>query len=266
VLIAANSTLKLLKAYVQWEQIIGAAERIVKFVEANLQFEKRGNQILSIIQGGIRFEQVSFAYPNTNAGVHQVDLDINPGDFVALTGPNGSGKSTLVHLLLGFYSPDKGKIWLDGYEQSQSDLPSWRNQFAVVTRNPSIFSFSIKENIALGRVGVSFEEVRQAVQKVEMEDFILGLPDGYDTAVGEQGVRLSSGQRQRLALARVYIQDPPVIILDEAITSLDEHAERLLRDTLLSWVGKKTIIFISHNPISKWPINKTIVLKDGYIG
>jgi ATP-binding cassette subfamily B protein len=184
---------------------------------------------------------------------------------LAIVGPNGSGKSTLVYLMLKFYLPQQGAIHLDTTAMAEADTASWRNRFAVVTRDPAIFSLTVAENIALGRPDATAAEIEAAAKAVRLHDVIEKLSGGYGAQVGESGVRLSAGQRQRLALARIFLQDPSVIILDEATTSLDRDSEEALAEAMRQWIGRRTLIIISHQPITQWPVTRTLRLEAGRI-
>ena len=144
-------------------------------------------------------------------------------------------------------------------------LDSWRRHFAIVTRDPLIFSMNLAENIALGRPEAAQAEIEAAAQMVQLHSFIAALPQGYLSQVGEGGVQLSAGQRQALALARVFLQDPAIVIFDEATTSLDRESEEVLIETLRLWAGQRTLLFVSHQPVAAWPVSRTVVLEDGRV-
>ena len=213
--------------------------------------------------GMIEFEDVTFRYAEGSGGLSNLSLRIEPGEVVAILGHNGAGKSTLISLLLRFYAPQTGTIRLDGCQSQEADLREWRRRFAVVSRDPVIFSLSIKENIGLGRIGATDEEIEAAARAVNLHDVIERLPGGYDASVGEGGVRLSSGQRQRLALARVFLQDPSVVVFDEATNSLDADAEHAFTEALAQWSGSRTILLISHQLQDFWPVNRVVRLEAG---
>lgn len=264
-IVAANSSYRLMGTYSQIENMLGAATRIVQLSQMHILLEPTSGTSVPNIRGGITFEHVTFQYQNASDGLFDITLHINPGEFVAITGANGAGKSTLIHLLLRFYEPQEGRICLDDYSSTDSDIQSWRRQIVLVSRDPVIFGVSIGENIALPKPLTSQQAVENAAKAVKIHDFIQELPEGYDTLVGENGVTLSSGQKQLIALARIFFHDPPIIILDEAITSLDVQAEKTLRNALVMWAGKKTVIFVSHSPIVRWPVDRIISLKQGRI-
>ncbi len=263
--ILALNLRRLSNAYSALEVIRGGTDRLRAIERATAEVEARGGGAVVAGPGAIRFEDVSFTYETGNAGVSQIDLVIESGEVVALVGPNGAGKSTLLSLLLRFYQPEQGTIWLDGQAATDCDVGMWRRQFAVVTRDPLIFSVSVAENIALGRPGATQVEIEDAARTVGLHDVIVGLPQGYASLVGESGVLLSSGQRQRLALARVFLQDPRVIVLDEATTSLDAESERTFTEALHLWAGRRTLLVVAHRPHPGWPISRVVYMDKGRV-
>lgn len=208
-------------------------------------------QAIGRAQGAIRFEKVSFAYPGRPAIFTGLDLDIAPGEIVALTGENGVGKSTLVRLLLRFYRADAGTITLDGTDIAALDLQSLRRQFGYVPQRALLFNGTIRDNIAFGQSEVPDEAaIARAVRLAQAEGFIAALPQGIDTEIGDNGVRLSGGQRQRIALARALYRDPPVYILDEATSMFDLESEATFVDACIGALKDRTVIIITHRPAS----------------
>jgi ABC-type multidrug transport system fused ATPase/permease subunit len=254
-----------MKSYVDLEGIAGAAGRLLQIYSEAKDEVRHGGVLIKRGPGVLHFDNVTYVYPTGIGGVREINLHISSGESIALVGPNGAGKSTLVHLMTSFYTPQEGTITLDGHAMESADIGSWRRQFAVVTRDPSIFSMSVGENISLGKPGASQSEIEAAVWKVGLHDFIRNLPKGYSSQVGESGVLISTGQRQRLALARVFLQDPSVIILDEATTSLDAEGKTIFAETLKSWAGRRTIIHISHDLDPTYPISRAIYMRAGRI-
>ncbi len=263
--ILALNLRRLANAYSSVEVVRGGTDRLRVIEQATAEVEARGGDGIVAGPGAIRFEDVSFTYETGNAGVSRIDLAVEAGEVVALVGSNGAGKSTLLSLLLRFYQPDQGAIWLDGQVATDCDVGMWRRQFAVVTRDPLIFSVSVAENIALGRPGATQAEIEEAARTVGLHDVIVGLPQGYASLVGESGALLSSGQRQRLALARVFLQDPRVIVLDEATTSLDAESERTFTEALHLWAGRRTILVVAHRPHPGWPISRVVYMDKGRV-
>lgn len=251
------------RAYAGLEPVVGAYRRVAALLDAATDEPSGGAPFLRGA-GRLSLDGVSFRYP-TGGGVHDLSFTIEPGEIVAIEGPNGAGKSTLVSLLLGFYRPERGSILLDGQCSETVALAEWRRQFALVSRDPAVFAVSVAENIALGRPGATVDEVRAAAAAMGLDSALDRLPDGLNAEVGENGVRLSAGQRQRLALARALLQDPLVIIFDEATTSLDRESEAALREAATRWAGRRTLILISHSSLDGWPITRRIRLEDGAI-
>lgn len=208
-------------------------------------------KVVKRASGSIRFEDVSFAYPGRSAVLKQFNLNIAAGETIALTGENGVGKSTLVRLLLRFYTPDSGTISLDGADLAGLDLQSLRRQFGYVPQRPLLFNGSIRENIVFGQSEDNSDEaVTRAAQLAQVDDFLGGLPDGFETHVGDNGVRLSGGQQQRIALARALYRDPPIYILDEATSMFDLESEATFVETCVGSLKDRTVIIITHRPAS----------------
>ncbi|MCS6801258.1 MAG: ABC transporter ATP-binding protein [Chloroflexota bacterium] len=257
------SLFAVVRAYAGLEPVIGAMRRVIALLDA-ADDEPTAGQPFQRGAGCLTLDRVSFRYPN-GGGIREVSLTLAPGEVVALVGPNGAGKSTLVSLLLRFYPPDEGRILLDGQEAREIALAEWRRQFALVTRDPALFAVSIAENIALGRPGATEAEVRAAAEAMRLDALIDRLPAGLHAHVGENGVQLSAGQRQRLVLARALLQDPLIVIFDEATTSLDRESEQALREAVARWAGRRTIILISHGSLDGWPITRQIRMENGTI-
>jgi ABC-type multidrug transport system fused ATPase/permease subunit len=175
------------------------------------------------------------------------------------------GKTTLINLLLRFYSLNKGQIWVDGYPIDMVNIASLCQQIALVHQEPFLFSTTIRENILYGRSGASDKEVEWAARAANIHDFITSLPQGFDTGVGQRGVALSGGQRQRIALARAFLKDAPVLLLDEATTSVDSEAEALIQEALANLMGGRTTIIVAHRLSSLQHADRIVILEDGYI-
>ncbi|MBU6444947.1 MAG: ABC transporter ATP-binding protein/permease [Alphaproteobacteria bacterium] len=230
---------------------MAAARRIFAIIDAEPAIADRaGAQPLVLVPGGgrVRFNHVSFAYDG-EAGVPAltaIDLDIAPGSKIALVGPSGAGKSTVFNLLLRFYEPGRGTIAIDGQDIAAVTLTSLREHIALVTQEPILFDESVADNIALGRRGASREEIVAAATAAAADGFIRALPQGYDTRVGEGGLKLSGGQRQRLAIARAMLRDAPILLLDEATSALDTESERQVQEALDRLMKGRTTIVIAH--------------------
>lgn len=220
---------------------------------------------LGRIEGEIRFEGVTFAYPGGEPVLRGLDLHIRPGETLGILGPVASGKSTLVSLIPRYYDPDEGRVLVDGVDVRELDLEKLRSQIGFVFQESFLFSGSIRENIAFGRVDATEEEVRQAAQDAAILEFIDGLEDGMDTEVGERGMRLSGGQQQRLAIARAIITDPRVLILDSCTSSVDTYTEHLIQKALARLMRSRTTIIIAHRASSVAMADRVIVLDEGRI-
>jgi ABC-type multidrug transport system fused ATPase/permease subunit len=219
------------------------------------------------IRGDIVYENVSFHYPTApeKTVIQRLNLSIRPGEHVAFVGPSGSGKSTLANLLLGLYAPTDGRILIDGVPQSEWHMRWMRRQMAVVMQDSILLSGSVLDNIRFARPGATEEEVRQAARLANAEEFILKMPEGYNTAVGERGVALSGGQRQRIAIARSILRNPPVLILDEATSALDYESERLIQEALDRLSEGRTVITIAHRLSTIKNADRIVVLREGVI-
>ncbi len=196
--------------------------------------------------GRIEFEGVTFGYRDGRPVVRDVDLQIEPGARVGVAGPTGAGKSTLLSLLMRFYDPDAGRVLLDGVDLRDYDLDDLRSQFALVLQEPVLFSTSVAENIGYARPAATIEEIMDAARAARAHDFIAALPEGYDTPVGDRGMRLSGGERQRLALARAFLKDAPILLLDEPTSSVDVRTEAAILEALNRLMEGRTTLMIAH--------------------
>jgi ATP-binding cassette, subfamily B, bacterial len=196
--------------------------------------------------GAIEFRDVGFAYDGENLVLDGVSFAIEAGTRLGIAGRTGAGKSTLMSLLMRFYDPSRGQILLDGVDLRDYKLAELRNQFAIVMQDPVLFSTSIAENIAYGRPGASFQDIVTAAKVANAHDFIVALPNGYDTLVGERGLRLSGGERQRIALARAFLKDAPILILDEPTSAIDVATEALIMEAMQRVMAGRTTLMIAH--------------------
>ncbi len=203
---------------------------------------------LNISSGKINFENVSFSYPGTNNehSLSEVTLEIPGGSTLALVGRSGAGKSTLFNLVPRFFDVSEGKITIDGQDLRKATLTSLRSSIAIVSQDVTLFDDTIKTNIALGRLGASDEEIVKAAKAASAHNFIVTQPDGYDTEIGDRGMRLSGGQRQRIALARAILKDAPILLLDEATSALDTESERQVQKALARFTTNRTTLVIAH--------------------
>jgi subfamily B ATP-binding cassette protein MsbA len=223
-----------------------------------------GKPDIGPVRGAISFRGVSFAHPGRRETLHGIDLDIAAGETVAITGRNGAGKSTLVHLVLRLHEPSLGCILVDGKDIAGVSLQSLRRAVGLVPQQVLLLNTSVRENIGIGREGAEAHDIEAAARAAGAHDFVSTLPQGYDTIIGDQGVRLSGGERQRLALARALLKDPPILILDEATAMFDPEAERDFVERCRQTCGTRTLLIITHRPASISLADRVIVL-DGRV-
>jgi subfamily B ATP-binding cassette protein MsbA len=250
--------------------IMGAASgaRIFEIIDAVSPLEDKGTQVLAPIRERIRFEQVSFAYGERQV-LQEVDLDIPRGRVLALVGPSGGGKTTIANLLPRFWDPISGRITIDGVNIRDATLKSLREQISIVGQETILFNDTVRANIAYGRSDVSQADVERAAQVAQAHEFILQLPQGYDTRVGERGNTLSGGQRQRIAIARAVLKNAPILILDEATSALDAESEREVQRALdglmAEGAGARTTLVIAHRLSTIRHADQIAVIIDGRI-
>jgi len=256
--------------YANVQKAVGASERVLEILDEKgeeVSIRESDNIIKQKIEGNLAFSNVAFAYPSRPEVEVLKDLsfEADAGQRVAIVGPSGSGKSTMAALILQFYHPQSGFIWFDGKPASAYSLTDIRNQVAIVPQDVMLFGGSILENIAYGKLSASKEEIIQAAERANAHEFISSFPEGYRTVVGERGVKLSGGQRQRIAIARALLKNPSILILDEATSSLDSEAERLVQEALEELMKNRTSIIIAHRLSTIREADKIIVLEKGKI-
>lgn len=251
----------------QFQRGMTGIERFMELMDADVDiFDEEGAVPLREVKGSIAFQDVSFEYPDDNNPVlSHINLSIKPGEKVALVGPSGGGKTTLCNLLPRFYDPTKGSILIDGQDIKTVTLDSLRNAVGVVQQDVYLFSGTVFENIEYGHPGASREAVYEAAKLAGAHEFILGLKDGYDTYVGERGVKLSGGQKQRISIARVFLKNPPVLILDEATSALDNESEHLVSQSLERLSAGRTTLTIAHRLTTIQNADRILVLSDSRI-
>jgi subfamily B ATP-binding cassette protein MsbA len=226
------------------------AERIAELLDqpSTVQARQHARPVTSL-RGKIEFEAVTFRYPGSDHdAVRDVSFRVEPGETLAIVGASGSGKSTIVNLLLGFAEPSAGRILCDGHDLRELNIRAFREHVAVVLQEALAFDGTIRENIAFGRLGATPHEIEQAARAADAHDFIVAFPEGYDTPIGSRGLRLSRGQRQRIAIARAILRDAPILILDEPTTGLDAAATTRLLEPLRRLIRGRTTIVVSHDP------------------
>jgi subfamily B ATP-binding cassette protein MsbA len=227
--------------------------------------EAPGALALPRAQGRIAFEGVGFAYRPGRPVLTDVSFEVRPGEMVALVGPSGAGKSTLVKLLLRLYDPTRGRIVLDGHDLRELTFRSLRGQVALVLQDPYIFDGTVKENLRYGRLDATDADLERAARLANAHDFVTALPHGYDTDVGAKGVRLSGGQQQRLAIARALVRDAPILVLDEATSSLDSESEYLIQQALERLTARRTTLVIAHRLSTVRRADRIVVLDEGRV-
>jgi ATP-binding cassette subfamily B protein len=220
---------------------------------------------IKIVNAGIEFKDVVFNYRETRSVLKKFNLVIKPGEKVALVGPSGAGKSTILKLLLRQHEVTGGEILIDGQGLTHVTLESLWKAISLVPQDPILFHRTLKENIRYGRPGASDKEVMEAAKKAHCHEFIKDFPEGYDTYVGERGVKLSGGERQRVAIARAILRDSPILVLDEATSSLDSESELLIQDALKVLMRGKTVIVVAHRLSTIMNMDRIVVMEQGRV-
>jgi ATP-binding cassette subfamily B protein len=268
VIILASAFAILGEVYGDLLRAAGATERLMELLASQSPIVSAINPVVAPVPlagSAIKFESVSFHYPSRpmQAALNDFSLDITPGQTVAIVGPSGAGKSTVFQLLLRFYDPNSGRIVKDGVATRDMDLSDLRHGIGIVPQDAVIFSSSAMENIRYGKPGASDAEVQAAAQAAFAHEFISALPQGYDTFLGERGVRLSGGQRQRIAIARAMLKNPPLLLLDEATSALDAESERMVQAALESAMRGRTTLVIAHRLATVIKADRIAVLDKG---
>jgi subfamily B ATP-binding cassette protein MsbA len=249
-----------------FQEAIAAGERIFELLDETAEIEDAPGAVeLLDIQGEVAFDGVHFQYGTGDEVLHHVTFHMTPGEVVALVGPSGAGKTSIANLLCRFYDPIHGSITVDGHDLRHTKLESLRGQVAVVLQDTFLFNSSIRENLLYGKPDATEEEILAATEAAFAHDFIQALPNGYDTEIGERGVKLSGGQKQRLALARAILADPRILILDEATSSVDAEAEFLIQQALDAVLQGRTALVIAHRLSTIRNADKIIALEEGRI-
>jgi subfamily B ATP-binding cassette protein MsbA len=245
---------------------LAAATRVFGLMDREPEItDAPGAATLAPLAREITYAGVGFAYDGRENVLHDIDFTVRRGEVVALVGPSGAGKSTLLNLLPRFYDPTGGAIRIDGHDIRRVTLASLREQIGVVTQQTILFNDSVRHNVAYGRLTATQGEILHALQDAHAYDFVMALPEGLDTLIGEQGVRLSGGERQRLAIARALLKDPPILILDEATSSLDSESEREVQQALDRLIIGRTTLVIAHRLSTVRNADRIIAMEDGRI-
>ncbi|MFN2282888.1 MAG: ABC transporter ATP-binding protein [Anaerolineae bacterium] len=247
-------------------QAIACGERIFEILDAESEVQEAPDAVdLPALTGHVRFEDVSFAYFGRRTVLDRIMLDAQPGQIIALLGTTGSGKSTIINLIPRFYDVTEGRITLDGYDVRDVTLTSLRRQIGIVLQETTLFADTVRNNIAFGRPGATQDEIVEAAKAAQAHDFILEMPKGYDTYVGERGSTLSGGQKQRVAIARALLKDPRILILDDAMSSVDTETERLIQKALERLMQGRTSFVIAQRLSTVRAANQILVLDKGHI-
>lgn len=248
----------------RFQRAAAAAERIFEILDATPEIvETKSSVALPNLQGRIKFENVTFSYDGEKNALEDVSFEVEPGEMIGLSGPSGAGKSTLVALVCRFYDVTNGSIYIDGHDIRDIKLHSLREQIGVVLQEPFLFHGSIAENVAYGNPKATREEIIAAANAANAHDFIVEFPDGYDSQVGERGVKLSGGERQRISIARAILKNPKILILDEATSSVDTETEATIQEAIERLVQGRTTFAIAHRLSTLRRANRLIILDKG---
>jgi ATP-binding cassette, subfamily B, bacterial MsbA len=255
--------------YNSFQQALGASEEIFKFMDAQDDVvEKKRAQVLRGFKDSIRFERVDFAYASegeVKPVLHGIDLDVQRGEVIAVVGPSGAGKSSLLNLIPRFFDVTGGRIVIDGHDVRDVTLASLRKQIGKVTQETVLFNDTVRNNIAYGQPDMPLTRVQEAAHMALAHDFIMRMPEGYDTMIGEKGVRLSGGERQRLAIARAILKNAPILILDEATSALDTESEAFVQAALANLMQGRTVFVIAHRMSTVRRATRIVVIENGRI-
>jgi subfamily B ATP-binding cassette protein MsbA len=265
-----NPVRKLAQSYNAFQQALGASEEMFRLMDIEDDVRQQpGAARLRPFSKNIHFGQVSFSYRTDNGELkpilRNIDLEVKAGEIVAFVGSSGAGKTTLVNLLPRFFDVDSGAIRIDGHDIRDVTLSSLRSQIGIVTQETILFNDTVRNNIAYGQPGVSDERVVAAAKAALAHDFIMQLPHGYDTVIGEKGLRLSGGERQRIAIARALLKDAPILILDEATSALDTESEALVQSALHNLMSGRTVLVIAHRLSTVRRADRIVVIENGTI-
>jgi subfamily B ATP-binding cassette protein MsbA len=251
-----------------FQQALGASQRVYEYLDRPVSIrEKPGAIRLRRFEKSIVFDRVSFRYPSSPNGflLHAIDLEVQAGEVVALVGPSGAGKSTMVSLLPRFYDVSSGAVLIDGFDVRDLQLASLRRNIGIVPQETFLFNDTVANNIRYGKPEADLDSIQTAARNALAEEFVLSLPGGYDSIIGERGLKLSGGQRQRIAIARALLENAPILILDEATSHLDTESEMLVQRALANLMAGRTVIVIAHRLSTIRRADKIIVLDQGRI-
>ena len=267
--LVAGSVGALSESWGELQRARGATERLVELLNSEPAIAATLNPVAlpRKVSGAIHFEEVNFRYPSRpdTPALEAFSLEVAPGETIALVGPSGAGKTTVFQMLLRFYDPQSGTIAIDGVRLRDADPQAVRRQMGLVSQEAVIFATSVLENVRYGRLDATLDEVRAACESAYADEFVRGLPQGYDTDLGERGVKLSGGQRQRIAIARAILADRPILLLDEATSALDAESERVVQAALDHLTAGRTTLVIAHRLATVQRANRIVVMEHGRI-
>jgi len=257
---------QLTRAYTELLDNVAGARRVFEFMDLKPGMADRSDaKDLAEVAGRVTFENVGFSYNGNGRVLDKIDLEIPVGKVVALVGHSGAGKSTLVNLVPRFYDPDEGAVLIDGIDVRTVTRESLLRSIGIVTQEPFLFNTTVRENIAYGRPGATMQEIREAARAANIDEFIAGLPRGYQTVVGERGTNISGGQCQRMTIARAILRDPKILILDEATSNLDTESERAVQQALHNLMRGRTTLVIAHRLSTVQHADLICVMQEGHI-
>ena len=252
-------------AYGDLQHGLASMESVLEVIEANDRIGDTGTIILDSFKSSMGFFNVSFSYEERVTALENVNLEIQKGETVAIVGPSGSGKTTLVQMIPRFFDPNEGKIEIDGKNIKEYNLSSLRDNIGMVTQDAVLFNDTVKNNIKYGRIDATEAKIEDVLLKSHLENFVTSLPEGLDTLIGEKGGRISRGEKQRIAIARALLKNAPILILDEATSSLDAEAEKLIREAMKELLSGRTALIIAHRISTVLNADRIIVLNRGRI-
>jgi len=249
----------------QYQNGVTGFKRFLEVMDAKPELDTENAVEIEKVEGDISFKNVTYGYEGDTDVLHDLTLDIKKGEIFALVGPSGGGKTTICHLIPHFYNVKNGEIFIDGKEIHDITMNSLRKNIGIVQQDVYLFNASIKDNILYGRPDASFDEVVEAAKRANIHEYVLSLENGYETVIGERGVKLSGGQKQRLSIARVFLKNPPILILDEATSALDNTTEILIQRSLDELCKGRTTIVVAHRLSTVKNADKIAVVADGKI-
>jgi ATP-binding cassette subfamily B protein len=249
----------------QYQNGVTGFRRFIEIIDTPPKKDSEGATPIDTVRGNIRFENVSYGYENDKDVLRSLNLEIDEGEMLALVGPSGGGKTTICHLIPHFYDVEHGNIFIDGKEIHTITMESLRKNIGIVQQDVYLFNASIRENILYGNPDATEEEIITASKRANIHDYVMSLENGYETVIGERGVKLSGGQKQRLSIARVFLKDPPILILDEATSALDNATEILIQKSLDELCKGRTTIVVAHRLSTIKNAHKIAVVDDGKI-